>query len=265
MRNCTKKFGSHYRTYHTRAFTLVECLAVTSIIALLLSILVPVMGKVRQQSIKILCQAKLKSWSVVCASYTTDNNNRFPLGIINYNLDVDTAHQALWVGGLKNYYQDHEMRRCPATIQTNTSDIAKGVWIYSKNLSRSLNPGDYGSYGINGWVDSITQGLNESTHSNSVDFWQRTDLAKNMDKIPVMLDAVAFFALPGQYDRPPKNLRSITAATSVSMPQIARFSIPRHPSGTVNSLFMDSSVRSVKTGQLCSLKWYKSYDTHFAR
>jgi prepilin-type N-terminal cleavage/methylation domain-containing protein len=258
MEKCRIKFGSHYRTPRPRAFTLVECLAVTSIITLLLSVLLPAMGRVRQQATKVMCQANLRSWSAVFAAYTTDNKNYFPLGTVNYNVDIETAHQAVWVGALKDYYQNPEMRRCPATIRVNTSDTVKAVWVYNaKKTGRFLSPEDYGSYGTNGWIDRIVRGINDLGHSNtaSARAWQRMDTAKNMDKIPVMLDAVDFYALPEQDDEPPSSLRSIKSAD-----QMARFCIPRHPSGTVNSLFMDSSVRSVGLKELWTLKWHRSYD-----
>jgi len=265
MKNSTLKLGSQYKTSRARAFTLVECLAVTSIIALLLSILLPVMAKVRQQAIKVVCQAQLRSWSAAFAAYTTDNKNHFPLGTVNFNVDIETAHQSVWIGALKKYYQNPEMRRCPATLRTDTSSTAKGVWEYAKNMARYLNPGDYGSYGINGWIETIVPGINDLARPNlaAANAWQRMDLAKNMDKIPVLLDAVEFFAFPVQGENPSPTLKS--RASIVATSQMGRFGIPRHPSSAVNSLFMDSSVRSVKVKELCSLKWYKSYNTNFVR
>jgi len=62
------------------AFTLVELLVVISIIALLLSVLMPALGKARLQAKKIVCSSDLKQWGLGFQLYAADNKQFYPLG-----------------------------------------------------------------------------------------------------------------------------------------------------------------------------------------
>ena len=59
-------------------FTLVELLVVISIIALLLSILMPSMGKARKQARKIVCQSNIRQVGQAVELYKIDFNGHYP-------------------------------------------------------------------------------------------------------------------------------------------------------------------------------------------
>lgn len=61
-----------------RAFTLIELLVVISIIALLIALLLPALGRARWQAVLTQCSVNLQQWGVAYTSYATDNNGRFP-------------------------------------------------------------------------------------------------------------------------------------------------------------------------------------------
>jgi prepilin-type N-terminal cleavage/methylation domain-containing protein len=56
-----------------RAFTLVELLVVIAIIALLVSILMPAMARVKKQARAVMCQTNLRQWRICFQMYEGDN------------------------------------------------------------------------------------------------------------------------------------------------------------------------------------------------
>src|SRR5436309_2126433 len=61
-----------------RGFTLVELLVVIGIIAVLLSILLPTLGKVRRQAYTLQCSSNMRQLSMAMLMYINDNKGRFP-------------------------------------------------------------------------------------------------------------------------------------------------------------------------------------------
>lgn len=65
----------------SRAFTLVELLAVLAIIMLLASLLVPALAAARKRASLPLCTSQLRQLYVLCTGYAGDNNNELPQGL----------------------------------------------------------------------------------------------------------------------------------------------------------------------------------------
>jgi prepilin-type N-terminal cleavage/methylation domain-containing protein/prepilin-type processing-associated H-X9-DG protein len=69
-----------------RAFTLVELLVVISIIALLLAILVPALGKARNQARVTMCAANARQIATVMALYQTNNDGYVPVMLHKFSI-----------------------------------------------------------------------------------------------------------------------------------------------------------------------------------
>lgn len=59
-----------------KGFTLIELLVVISIIALLLSVILPSLRKAKEAARRVMCASNLHQWGAVLASYETDNKSR---------------------------------------------------------------------------------------------------------------------------------------------------------------------------------------------
>lgn len=63
-------------------FTLIELLVVIAIIALLLSILVPSLAKIKWHAKIVICKTNFRQWGIAARLYAQDNKGRFPMDYI---------------------------------------------------------------------------------------------------------------------------------------------------------------------------------------
>ena len=76
------------------AFTLIELLVVISIIALLMSILMPTLNQVKNQAKTVMCQGRLREWGLLFKLYTDDYQG-------NFNPGWDAGETGLWMNALR--------------------------------------------------------------------------------------------------------------------------------------------------------------------
>ena len=66
-----------------RGFTLIELLVVISIIAMLLAILMPALGSVKERAKRVVCASNLKQVSIGIATYASSYDDKIPASLFN--------------------------------------------------------------------------------------------------------------------------------------------------------------------------------------
>lgn len=127
------------KTY--RGFTLIELLVVVSIIALLVSILMPALGRARQQAQSVLCKTNLRTIGLAEVLYATDNNDY----LVTTRGDRDGNFGYYWAAQLWAVFNHISI---PLSNEIRTKPIEKPEWLYCPS-EKKLN----GASGIDTWKD----------------------------------------------------------------------------------------------------------------
>jgi len=238
-----------------KAFTLIELLVVISIIALLLAILMPALARIRKQAKNVVDKMNLKQWALIFSMYTSDNNSNF------FGYSVSTS-PGLWMKVLYPYYKQRKEILCCPMATKPMNDISGNLtsarapfaaWGIFTDWWASDGDPVWGSYGINDWVLNIPGGYGPAKEENH---WKSVNV-KNSSNIPLLLDCSWVDGWPDSSDKPPTydGQWDYWALNN----NMQRYCINRHD-GTVNVLFLDSSVRSIGLKQLWRLKWHRTYN-----
>jgi len=240
-----------------RGFTLIELLVVIAIIALLMAILMPAINLAKMQAQAVVCQTRLRHWSLIFKLYTDDNNGCFHRSAKERGGDH-------WINVLRPYYNDSwDMLVCPSASKGTDDKNELGTF---KGYNREFPMPDGRekkvpiSYGINSWV---TYQIEDTAGEDRPPkwFWRCISNAKGTNNIPVLGDSTHFDAWPHAYDEPPPTpdffkLGDQGGEKGIDM---MHFCINRH-NGFINLLFMDWSVRKVGLKELWVLKWNREFD-----
>ncbi len=247
-----------------KAFTLVELLVVISIIAMLVSILLPALGKAKDQARDVMDKSNLRQWGLVFQMYTDDHDGYFQAGY-----GGTTMQSNWWMKSAVTYYGEVEdIRYCPTATETefDTDGSAQGpgygrqpfmAWghvgewaVNEGSLDQYL---DHGSYGINGWLeDTRIQHDPEQTAK----FWRNRDAITGADTVPTLTDAQWLDGWPEPDHAPPNREDSKWQYQANS--HMVRFVQNRH-NGHQNMLFADGSANSVRLREMWTLKWHQEY------
>jgi prepilin-type N-terminal cleavage/methylation domain-containing protein/prepilin-type processing-associated H-X9-DG protein len=181
------------------AFTLIELLVVVAIIALLISILLPSLGRAKESAKKSSCLSNLRQISIAAATYAAKNDNIVvPAAVVYKGAQTDIGYFVLMVdgdlpapvlGGSASAAPALSFRSvyiCPSTPNVDLSGSANqkpgtdGYWwntsqYWDRNLNVDPNPGTFAADVTKAWVLQSSYGLNGcSFNDNQPCMWLST-------------------------------------------------------------------------------------------
>ena len=247
-------------------FTLVELLVVIAIIALLMSILLPALGRVRRQAKDVLCESNLHQWGIVFGMYADDWDGKFMQGWIPDHCTGVFSNKAYWMEALRPYYKEHDLRLCPMATklssETKVIEYNYSAWgVFPGICGKPSGWGwatacDYGSYGNNSYVCNPPLSCVEIQGHPTSNNWRHTRV-KGAAYIPMLGDEQWIDCWPHHTDAPPTY-----ANMSCGIDEwwsMLRVCIDRHD-GFVKWVFMDHSVQKFGLRCLWKQRWHRTFD-----
>jgi prepilin-type N-terminal cleavage/methylation domain-containing protein len=249
-----------------RGFTLIELLVVISMVALLVAILVPCLGKARNAARDVVCQSNLKQWDLILSVYTNAYEGSFPPGW--------WTAKGQWMYCMRSYYKEPKICLCPKAMKFQSDGNPAGTFVAWGIYGANGYPtycwgveGEYGSYGMNGWMCNLPDvstcsGIQLPPGAQENWFWRNVNVVGGIDakptNIPVFGDCMWDGTNPNYDDKPPD-----PPGTKVGLGGMCDFAIPRHGNGdSVNISFLDESVRKTSLKSLWKLKWHRYFQTN---
>jgi prepilin-type N-terminal cleavage/methylation domain-containing protein len=106
------------RTRRGGGFTLIELLVVVAIIALLIAILLPVLGRSKESARRVICASNLRQWYIGYEVYSAESRDWYP-GVVSWDLGENFASAFLpwWADSqckVVANYVDQRLTRCPS-------------------------------------------------------------------------------------------------------------------------------------------------------
>jgi prepilin-type N-terminal cleavage/methylation domain-containing protein len=242
-----------------KGFTLVELLVVIAVIALLLSILMPALNKVKRQAQGVACRAHLSQWALSWDMYLTENNYKFPN---NRNASQWEGKQT-WMWCLKDYYKNEDLLLCPSSMSAENPRPFK-AWDGSEQAEDpasswwNIRPYVKGSYAQNKFC--ISMPLQWLVGKGWADKSFADSKQKCASEIPLLGDS-SWFAFrevcynDGQlFNDPPQSPQDGGGSQGMRGVCLARHGL------ATNLLFVDLSTRTVGLKALWDLKWNRIWE-----
>jgi len=86
---------------HRAAFTLIELLVVIAVIALLMGLLVPVLGRAREQARRVACMGNIRQFIIGIQVYASDYREFLPIGLSDFE-DPEDEHTPILSRTMRN-------------------------------------------------------------------------------------------------------------------------------------------------------------------
>ena len=155
------------------------------------------------------------------------------------------------------------LRCCPTATQprtTETGAVGPGkdkepFAAWGTGTGSFLKKGDYGSYGINGWLEDKPDSQAIAQGRPPENFWRKMINITNSSNVPLLTDAQHLDGWPEPDHAPPAQRDTKWGGTS----QFTRLVQDRH-NERQNCGFVDGSVKTIGLKELWTLKWHRNYN-----
>ena len=254
-------------------FTLIELLVVIAIIAMLLSIMMPALGKAKALAQAVLCMSNCDQLILASQLYSADNDEKTvpswqtpqPLaGMI-------PAYQWFWY--LEDYHgESYNVMHCPTAKKPDISAIPDDVfWTATATVGWGFNnhrlilnnldtdEDNWGGLGYNNWLEKSRDGTPENKILKTTDTGRYPP-----SMVPVFGDCT--WAEAGWVGLnitnnvpPPKQFRDDPEQVRGQYGWIARFSLNRH-NDRINLGFLDGHAERVKVDDFGKIAWHKNWE-----
>ncbi len=230
-------------------FTLIELLVVISIIALLVSVLMPSLNKAKRAAHAAICLSNLHEFGIACKMYTQDHRGLMP----------PLPEQFDWPVTLRPYYLDKKLLLCPSAKKPYyppvPGDEQQGgkfkAWVASYGDEEEEEEMYIGSYGINLFVGQNSDGGRGGL------LWGNLNIVKGAAYIPVLTDSAWDEDTPLPSDSPPE-LDGLVYPGGLGYDEMKDRCLNRH-NEAINVLFADWHTSKVGLKGLWELWWYPGW------
>jgi prepilin-type N-terminal cleavage/methylation domain-containing protein/prepilin-type processing-associated H-X9-DG protein len=273
-------------SFRRSGFTLVELLVVIGIIALLVAMLLPALGKARAQANSVKCLSNLRQLGMGYMMYTQESKGS---GTNYFTSSANAGIDDFWAGLIAPYIGT----RKPGTGQTQFSNVNQllicpvaseaspitGVWwgsiTYAWNgkahspdsgwswFHTMLTPAERwwtGSYSFNSYLYRDGYPRVDSNAAHQFRFFTKLSDIRPSNITPMFCEGSWVDALVDPADVTPSDLNGLVnnSALPGTGKMIWRVCINRH-NYAVNMVFADGSVSAVRLTDLRKVVWYRGW------